>query len=271
MATAPVTPDNCVAFPYLCFPGPWACGICPGLYLDTPQWIPRPIQLEVIAACFPSDRPICLSFADIELDVRIDDEGELYAGFIIKTIRTDDWLLCHVHARITFYHPYIAPLDDERTPPSTNRRCQKSFRIQPGRVPYIRSQLPALRARIAAMVDRARCNDAWKIAVQRNPRFDYDSKRERTVVFEIGMMSGGLAPLLWTFKAMVEAVAQQGKTPAWTIHMRAWGCQAIGRAPSDSTGMGFWANNCQWPLRRGVNPWPAGTPQVAAARPGMGD
>ena len=270
MATAPVTPDNCVAFPYLCFPGPWACGICPGLYLDTPQWIPGDKELEIIAAAIPPT-PIRISFSDVSVDVRVDDDGELYGGLIIKKIRTDDWLLCEVHARITFYHPYVAPLEDEWTPPSTNRRCQKSFRIQPSRVPYLRKQLIDLSAQIAVLVERARRQDLWHLAVLRNPEFDWDSKRVRTVVFEIGMLSGGLAPLLWTYKSMVEAVAQQGKTPSWTIHMRAWGCHAIGRAPSDTTGMGFWANNCQWPLRRGVNPWPASEAEVAASRRGMGD
>ena len=141
------------------------------------------------------------------MDVRVDDKGELYGGLIIKTIRTDDWLLCHVHARITFYHPYIASLDDERAPLSMNRPDRKSFRIQPSRVPYLRSQLVGLSARIAAMVDRARRGDLWKLAMRRNPVFDYDSKRVRTAIFEIGMLSGGLAPLLWTMKSMAEAVA----------------------------------------------------------------
>ena len=271
MAMAPVTPDNCVAFPYLCFPGPWACGICPGLYLDTPQWIPGDKELEIIAAAIPPT-PMRISFSDVSVDVRVDDDGELYGGLVIKKIRTDDWLLCEVHARITFYHPYVSPLEDDWTPPSTNRRCQKSFRIQPSRVPYLRKQLIDLSAQMAVLVERARRQDLWHLAVLRNPEFDWDSKRVRTVVFEIGMLSGGLAPLLWTLKAMVEAVAKQGKTPPWAIHMRAWGCHAIGRAPSVQPGMGFWSNNCQT-LRRGpnINPWPASAAEVAASRPGMGD
>ena len=240
---ARVTPDNSVAFPDLFFPRPWLCRTFPGLYLDTPLWIPCQIELEVVAACFPADSPIWVSFSDVELDVRIDDEGEMYAGFIIKTVRTDDWLLCKCHCRITFYHP------------------SRTFLVQPGRVPYVQSQLPALRARITAMVDRT--PGVYTITVQRNPKFDRDSKRERTVVWEIGMLSGGLAPLLWKFKAMVEAVAQQGRTPSWTWHMRAWGCQAIGRAPSDVIAMGFWANKCRWPLREERNPWPASGQEVA--------
>ena len=265
MAMARVTPDNCVAFPDLCFPGPFACEICPGLYLDTPQWIPYATQLEVIAACFPSDRPVRISFSDVDVDVRIDDQGELYGGLIIKTIRTDDWLLCKVHARITFYHPWIAPLETDPFTASTDRPDRKSFRIQPSRVPYLRPQLLELSAQITEVVNKARRDGLWVLQARRNPFFDgpSDSKRVRTVAFEL-TMSEGLAPLIWKMKSMVEAVAKQGKTPSWDFHLRAWGCEAVGRAPSGTIGTGFWGTNRPWPLPLGVNPWGASAQAIAA-------
>ena len=272
MAMARIQPDEELKlFPYLCFPSPWACRVFPGLYLDMPQWIPPEHELSVVKACVRSDRPIGIILSDIEVDVNIADDGEMYGGIIIKTIRTDDWLLSIVHSRITFYHPWRAPWNpDPPLPFSMYSKEQKCFRIQPSRVPFLRPQLVGLRARLAKIVEKARLDGQWGLAVLRDPDFDRDSKRDRTVAFVIGMMSGGMAPLLWKMKSECEKVALMGRTPSWQLHLRLWGCKCVGRAPTDAIYMGFHANNCPWPLPPAVPP-PDEDEEGAASGSGTGN
>ena len=249
MAKTRVAIADVESVPFLRFPTPDACRCFPGLYLDTPQWIPPVHELSVVDACVPSDRPIGIILSDVSVDVHIKDDGEMYGGLLIKTIRIgDNWLFSVAHSRITFYHPWRAPWNpDPPLPFSVYRKARKCFRIQPSRVPFLRPQLVELQTRLAAIVEKARLDGKWGLTVLRDPWFDRDDKRDRTVVFLIGMLSGGMAPLLWTFKSECEKVADMGRTPSWDFHLRLWGCKCIGRAPTDSMYMGFHENNCPWP------------------------
>ena len=47
---------------------------------------------------------------------------------------------------------------------------------------------------------------------------------------------------------MVEAVANQGKTPPFHYHLRMWGAHLIGRPPCYGyADYGFWGNRLPWP------------------------
>ena len=224
--------------PYLDFPTNASCQATPGLYLDTPRWFPNDRRLEVIAACFPDPDVLqWITIEDIDVDVRIDHLGGLYAGIIVKTVRTDKWLLCNVHSRITIYHPYGS-----------------FWRVQPSRIPYLQPALTRLQGELLQVVNAAKRDNVWAIQVHRNPNFDVGFKKDTTVVCELWRHPHHFYVTFDRMRAMVIAAVQQGGPPTFPYHLRIWGAELIGRAPSGALGMGFWENRCRWPHRPGA-PW----------------
>ena len=212
------------------FPTQSACLAFPGLYMGTPRSIPRcnwtPVLKQVLG---PLPFRSWISLGEVSVDVHLDKKGQLYVGLVVKTIRTDRWLLCGVHSRLTIYHPY-----------------EPRFKIPPG---WRRSQtfLDGLKRKLEAFLAANQEQGVWEILVRHTP--DFGGACSETEVYALWQTDLGFYRKLDLMKAIViDALQGMAKPPAFSYHLRMWGCLWIGRAPTVGQGMGFWANQLPMPL-----------------------
>ena len=202
----------------------------PGLYLDTPRSIPRCIWTPVLKQVLgPLPFTSWISLGEVSVDVHLDWKGQLYVGLVVKTIRTDRWLLCGVHSRLTIYHPY-----------------EDRFILPPG---WRQSQtfLDGLRRTLETFVAANQDEGVWEILVRHDPHFGCVCSE--TVAYALCQSHPGFYRKLDVMKAIViDALRGMVKPPPFSYHLRMWGCLWIGRAPTLGQGMGFWANQLPMPL-----------------------
>ena len=198
--------------------------------MDPPRSIPRcnwtPVVSQVLG---PLPFRSWISLGEVSVDVHLDKKGQLYVGLVVKTIRTDRWLLCGVHSRLTIYHPY-----------------EDRFILPPG---WRQSQtfLDGLRRTLETFVAANQDEGVWEILVRHEPHFG--RVRSETVVYQLCQTHLGFYTKLDVMKAIVvDALHGMPKPPAFAYHLRMWGCLWIGRAPTLGQGMGFWANQLPMPL-----------------------
>ena len=87
----------------------------------------------------------------------------------------------------------------------------------------------------------------WGILVRYHP--DFGGSRAESEVYALWQTDLGSHKKLDLMKAhVIAALEGMGKPPAFLYHLRMWGCDWIGRAPTAGIGMGFWANQLPMPL-----------------------
>ena len=130
-----------------------------------------------------------ISLGDIEVDVHVESNGRVYAGIIIKAIRTGAILLFKVHSKISCYHPFEQSL---KAPPGLRRN--EAF-------------LNGLKAKLETFVSDL-VGSECAINVHCNP--NSGGNRAKTVTCELWASDHGLYRELKRMAAMVRAAMDTG-------------------------------------------------------------